>query len=169
MNGTVFNECELKKLINLSERDNPFCAFTFIRFFFYHMVFYLTPPLVSLPVIYLFEGCNFNMAFNMEFLGSSVLVYVQWAISILISTSHVYIYTFYFNTDEEHEYEILVSDYIHVLLVIVCRSIVVGVKYGFFSVEHMTVSRSCRLNANLLSFSLVGWVAIEEDPTKILE
>ena len=90
----------------------------------------------------------------------------------MVFAGNVYIYIFLINSDKEKddkEYDLLISDYIHCLLVFVCRSIVVGVKYGFFSVEHMTISRGCRLSPDLLRFSLVGWVAVEEDPTRIIE
>lgn len=60
-------------------------------------------------------------------------------------------------------------DTFHFISMIVCRCIVISVKYGFMSYEHMYFYRNLKLSPRLLAFDLVFTVVNETSIKNIAE
>ena len=60
-------------------------------------------------------------------------------------------------------------DTFHFISMLICRCIVISVKYGFMSYEHMYVYRNTKLSPRLLGFDLVFTVVNEKNIKNIAE
>lgn len=142
----------------------------FLKFFFYHILFFGISPLVAIPLIYIMEGAKVESMYNMQFLGCSMGVMMQWAVGLIITAGHVFGMRYMMamraliESEEEYQY-IAPSDWVHLILIIVCRMLVVGVKYGYYSEEHLYLFRNYRLSDTLLGFHLLNNTLNNEDPT----
>lgn len=169
INGHFFTESELQKLIVLSERSTSFCLTKFCMFVFYHMIFFLLSPFIALPIIYAMEG-NVHSLYNMGFLGLTGMSIFQWVTSLMVLISNLHFIYFYFMIEDELMISnYLISDFVHFFLVFACRSMVIGVKYAYYSCEHMAIFRGCTLSKKLNNFSLVSTVALMNDPEEVLD
>lgn len=88
----------------------------------------------------------------------------------MIAISYYYIYLSF----EEHNLNVLnevdplppgpsLWDYVHIILTLTCRSLIIGVKYSLYSDEHFYLIRNHKLSNYLNWFILVGAVILDPD------
>ena len=93
LNGEWFDEEEIRILIRVSEsRDRDFNTKASVTIFFYHCIFYFMTPIVGIPLIWIFEGFNLNLAHNMQFVKIEPGFFLQTMFSICITMQYPYFY-----------------------------------------------------------------------------
>lgn len=68
MDGIEFTEDEVIMLVWLNGGDSILNPVQMFKFFMYHLLHFIFPPL-GILVIILMEGCNLNVPYNLGFVG----------------------------------------------------------------------------------------------------
>ena len=68
--GETVTEDDLKHVIKISEAKGDFFNLPrFLLIAFYHFLFFFCTPFVAIPVIFVLEGFDFHLIYNMRFVG----------------------------------------------------------------------------------------------------
>ena len=106
------------------------------------------------------------MLFNLRFIGPiEPIVILQFVNSIITFSVLVYIFVYYFYTDEPEQ--INFYDYFDFFFQIFARVVVIASKYGMFSEQTYTILQYSRLTLPQLDALLLGTVIIDRDPENI--
>ena len=60
-------------------------------------------------------------------------------------------------------------DFINLIPILICRATIVGVKYGFYSDDHLEILNILKFSAKFLSFNLIGTIVNEKEPKQIIK
>ena len=115
-----------------SSYRTQFKSGVFLKYFVYHLLFYYVNPIVAVPVIYVMEGFNTNALYNMSFIGHQRLFYMQLIQSMFVMGFYYYMYLLVQEGNEINLY-----NFVHVITILTSRCIIIGVKYGYLSNEHL--------------------------------
>ena len=81
IDGHMFSDLDIFKIMLDGDRTEIFKPGGFILSFFYHMLYFFVPFFISVPLIYLFEGCNLNIPANFSLMrwdtGDGGLHFIQ--------------------------------------------------------------------------------------------
>jgi hypothetical protein len=55
-------------------------------------------------------------------------------------------------------------DFINLIPILICRATIIGVKYGFYSDDHLEILRLTKFSDKFLSFNLIGTIVNEKEP-----
>jgi len=72
INGHKFNEDELMEFFNQVDGNTRFNMKEALRFFIYHMIYNLGLAPIAMMLIFVLEGFNIKVLFNLEFLPMSM-------------------------------------------------------------------------------------------------
>ena len=60
-------------------------------------------------------------------------------------------------------------DFINLIPILICRATIIGVKYGFYSDDHLEILNILKFSAKFLSFNLIGTIVNEKEPKQIIK
>lgn len=154
----------MKKLVNISEYTVKFHVVNFIKVFIYHLIFHFFGPLVCV-VIPIFD--SFGMVRNMMFWGthpflrSVISQYLQWffifvaSLLFILNYLRVEIFSYKINLDG-----VYFGQWLMLCLVVVIRSFIVSVRYGYSSKLRFQILKSTRADAPFITKDLLvpSWV-----------
>ena len=69
MNGHTITEDEALLLCHLSEKDQVFNISQFMQSILYHMISFIFSFPIAVLIMYIFEGFDLHLAYNMQFYG----------------------------------------------------------------------------------------------------
>ena len=122
----------------------------FVKTLFNYHIYVMIPQILSIPLIFLFEGLNYNVIHNQQFLPGLNKYFVEQTVQTMSFSIGFIYYIYIFNTKkdelEAEGYALFsMGDLLHILILIMVRSIVLGVKYGFYSREHLKIYQAISL------------------------
>ena len=98
LNGEILTEDELKHVIKSSEsQGTTFNLGRFLLIAFYHLLLFLTTPIIAVPIIFVLEGFDAHLIYNMRFVGLSMPFFLQTMVSMGIVSSYIFYYQWYKN------------------------------------------------------------------------
>jgi len=154
-NGVEMSEDQISLMIFLSEKSNPFSVTMFLHSFFCHLMsFFITFPL-TVMVMYVMEGFDSHLAYNWQFWGCERGTIVFGTLFLTIPTYTFFTLVWHFDsgadkTMEEPNWMI----FLNMVTLIMCRCVVISVKYGAFSEVRMAVYRTNYMSVKHLESNL---------------
>lgn len=142
-NGVEMSEEQISLMIFLSEKSNPFSVGMFCYSFFCHLLsFFITFPLTFM-MIYVMEGFDPHLAYNWQLYGCErgTIVFGTIFLSIPVYTFFTLVWHFDSGADPTLEKPNWMV-FLNMVTLIMCRCIVISVKYGSFSEVRMAVYRT---------------------------
>ena len=83
--GETLNNEELKLLVKLSESNyNKFKVGRVLLVMFYHLLLSVLSPILAAPIVYVLEGFDFHLIYNMRFFQLHVFGIIQFLTSLSI-------------------------------------------------------------------------------------
>lgn len=135
--GHEFTYSEIIRFIRQSEKHTKFDLIIFAKFFFYHLVHMLFWPL-GILMIFFAEGYSLHLNYNLLFLGKRLGFFLQTAIGTCVSLSIYFSYMRYLESlDPDSDVEFYVQDQMRIVMTTLCRLVVINVKFGYYSKEHL--------------------------------
>lgn len=64
INGAEFTQKEMRNIINVTEEIPVFNIFYFAKFFINNALYIMLPQIVSIPIMFLYEGLNKYAIYN---------------------------------------------------------------------------------------------------------
>ena len=64
VNGVEFTQAEMRHIINVTEEIPVFNIFFFFKFFLNNALYVILPQIVSIPIMFLYEGFNKYAIYN---------------------------------------------------------------------------------------------------------
>ena len=124
---------------------------------FYHLAgnFFTFPG--GALIIWICEGFDTNLARNLSLWGFEGVSIPSMVLNCFIPINIYFLTKWYHanQADPETYAQIDYMNQINFMIIMICRSMVICVKYATYSPEHFEVLRSCRLSFNHLSKSLI--------------
>jgi len=142
LKGITFNEREVWEFLSRADLTTRFDAVKALRYFIIHLFFFLGLSPVGILLGFLFEGWR-NMK-NMGFFSLNGVCFSQWMNSTLVSASFYYLVIDIIDPPEGGK-SVAVTNFIHFILNMVIRSMIIAVKYGYYSPEHTWINQTCVL------------------------
>ena len=136
----------------LSKTNTKFNIPRFLLMTFYHLLAIVLNFPISNLIIFVTEGFSTKLLYNIMFLGFTPTGMMSFVMQTAFFVSLYYIYLW---QNDENVSPINLWDYCHIITLILCRAIVVGVKYGSYSDESFEILRKIRLPFSLLKDALV--------------
>lgn len=168
VNGQSFTESQIKHIIWLTEKDTKFNPLRMLTFFLFHMLFWIFSPIIAIPVIIAINNFRTNLVRSMGFFGCNPVFIFQSLFTSLSSLSLFFAYRTYLESQEpDSEVEFNPYDYIHFILIVLTRNIMIGVKYGFYSDEHVDLLYNQALSNDLIGFDIIINVVNNNLPTSL--
>jgi len=135
INGHSFNEDELMQFFNQLDGATRFNVAEFFRFFFYHQVYNLGLVPIALPMIFVLEGFKINPLWNLGFLPRCNFSFISQTMlsGIVAYFNYVVFMDFMYPPPNVTKEVVSITNFIHFLLTVTIRGIVVAVKYGYYS------------------------------------
>lgn len=132
------------------------------------MLFTLTPQLLSLPAIFVLEGFNWNPLFNMGFIGCFSTVFQQNMITAFSLVGFLYDYIFVFSQVPEDgmvDHKFIKYDFIHFFDAVLCKALVLAIKYAYYSDEHEEIFCEAIMNDDINMFTSIQTVYNKQSMT----
>lgn len=84
---------EIKLAISISEsNESKFKIGRSLLMILYHLMFLMLTPFLALPIIFVLEGFNFHLIYNINFFQNSMYFYIQIMMSSMIVASYYFYY-----------------------------------------------------------------------------
>eukprot|EP00347_Sterkiella_histriomuscorum_P021309 403334452 len=149
----------MRRLVNISEFTVKFHAKNFLKLFVYHLIFHFFGPLICV-IVPIFD--TFGMVRNMMFWGIKTFTrpvisqYLTWffifimTVLYLLKTFQVEIFNYKITLDG-----VYFGQWLMLALVVVIRSFIVAVRYGYSSELRFKVLTSTRADAPFITRDLL--------------
>jgi hypothetical protein len=154
----------------VSQKDSEFKVGRFFNILAQHMLFELLSPLVAIPILLGCWKCNSIPLRNMAHYGfkchSSTLY--GYLLAFVTPAFIVFLMAEHFRGHRENKESIAKQnkvspfDCLPLLVVLLCRKIMISVKYAYYSEQHMKIIQRTRLSQTIMKFDLMI-VAIVDD------
>lgn len=154
IDGESFTGDEIRGVILLSQKDNPFHILTFLRFWIIHIL-QLMFSFVGLIPIFIIERFKLNNLRNLGFIGMNMSFVVQSIIGTLILLSNIFWLRLLWDSMEDDEIKFSPLDLVFWFTVILVRAFVIATKYGSLSIEHYKIFESILMTDYLKFFDLM--------------
>ena len=155
----------------LSKSNTKFNISRFFLLTFYHLLALVFNYPIADIFVFVFEGFSTKLLFNIMFIGftPSGMMSFMMQTPFLVSLYFIYMWNEAVKEDPDNVVPLNLWDFCHIITLILCRAIVVGVKYGSYSDESFEILRKIRLPLTLLSDALVFSMINKKDPFYIEE
>ena len=168
--GRVFKGSEIRRVILISEKDSEFNIVNFFKMMFFHSMYMFTSLFVAGPLIMVFTKCNILYLYNLQFIGTGMPVYAQFMFgSMVVGSSYFYYMTYLESQDPYKNVMFNWLDHAHWISQIICRQMIIAVKYGYYSNEHMKILETVRINSHTNTFDLLVASVVDSNLDNLYE
>ena len=117
----------------ISESNLKYDVCRFFKFMIIHFLYYSTGPIVGLLLMIVLVGFNMNVIRNMFMTKIHLFNNIQVGTSIISSVCIFDIYYGLWTGNSEFEFKL----FLEIFLILISRSIIIAIKYGYHSPEHV--------------------------------
>ena len=161
INDQVFNEDEIYDFLHFVNRNKQTSIINFVRFWVYHMIYFLGLAPIVIPIIAMIEGCKF--IHNTDLFSCSFTSYAQFLSSISSGYFIWKIIECFISKERICSLQIILDLSVHLFIVIIARSTAISIKYSSLSKEHITVLKKSKLTPKLKNWNQTNNNSISEN------
>lgn len=151
INGYVFTETELQNFLDYSDQTTRFNTLTSVWFFILHWLLFLGAVPLAYILVIVFNG--YKLAYNIEFVKCSGNCILQLIFGGLAAGTFYLVTLDYLDPSiEKLKDTASLTNFMHFFLTSTIRAMIIAVKYGYYSPEHMHIVNKTKLSEKLLRF-----------------